>query len=154
MSLSIYSYIRAFEVGLCIHKTLLCLVVHIYRYCNVSTMASSAIMLFQFSVNDDGGILLHSWSPIKLLILRQCNVTRASYNYDPQSNGSCGHHFFHIKTRSSAEHSKIASREHFKKFLKSFSNKTRLLAFLCQTWYQEKQSDPSFCSTKFYLGGE
>ena len=31
---------------------------------------------------------------------------------------------------------------------KSFSNKTRFLAFLCQTWYQEEQSDPSICSTK------
>ena len=31
---------------------------------------------------------------------------------------------------------------------KSFSNKTRFLAFLCQTWYHEEQSDPSICSTK------
>ena len=116
MNLCIYNYITAFEVGLCAHKKLLCLVIHIYRYCNVSTMASSAIVLFPFSVNDNGGILLHSWSPIKLLMLRQCNVTRASYNYDPQSNGSCGHHFFHIKTRSSAEHSKIANRERSKRF--------------------------------------
>ena len=149
MNRSIYSYLTAFEVGLCVHKKLLCLVIHIYRYFNVSTMASSAIMLFPLSANNDGGILLHSWSPIKLLMLmsppltfcvlfaeeKKCHyscqtnqfslytilvsgsesshsrVTRASYNYNLQSNGSFGHHFFHIKTRSSAEHSKIANRE-------------------------------------------
>ena len=32
-------------------------------------------------------------------------------------------------------------------------NMTRFLAFLCQTWYQKEQSDPSICSTKFHLGG-
>ena len=73
-------------------------------------------------------------------------VTRASYNYDLQSNGSFGHHFFHIKTRSSAEHSKLANRERFKWFSRIF----RFLAFLCQTWYQEEQSDPCICSTKFH----
>ena len=80
-------------------------------------------------------------------------VTRASYNYDLQSNGSFGHHFFHTKTRSSAEHSKIANRERSKWFSRVFSNKIRFLAFLCQTWYQEEQSDPCICSTKFHLGG-
>ena len=34
---------------------------------------------------------------------------------------------------------------------KSFSNKTRFLAFLCQTWHQEEQSDTSICSTKFHF---
>ena len=60
MNRSIYSYITALEVGLCVHKKLLCLVIHIYRYFNVGTMASSAIMLFPFSANNDGDILLHS----------------------------------------------------------------------------------------------
>ena len=60
MNRSLYSYITAFEVGLCVHKKLLCLVIHIYRYINVSPMASSAIMLVPFSANNDGGILLHS----------------------------------------------------------------------------------------------
>ena len=68
MNRSLYSYITAFEVGLCVHKKLLCLVTHIYRYFNVSTMALSAIMLVPFSASNDRGILLHSWSPIKLLI--------------------------------------------------------------------------------------
>ena len=69
-------------------------------------------------------------------------------------NGSCGHHFFHIKTRSCAEHSRIAS-EHgaIQEIFKSLSNKTRFLAFVCQTFYQDEQSDPSICSTTFYLGG-
>ena len=74
MNRSLYSYITAFGVGLCVHKKLLCLVIHIYRYFNVSTMASSAIMLVPFSANNDGGILLHSWSPIKLIIL--CVICR------------------------------------------------------------------------------
>ena len=54
-------------------------------------------------------------------------VTRASYNYDLQSNGSFGHHFFYIKTRSSAEHSKIANRERSKWFSRVFPTR---LAFL------------------------
>ena len=49
-------------------------------------------------------------------------VTRASYNYDTQSNGSCGHHFVHIKTRRSAEHRKIASRERSKRFSRVFQH--------------------------------
>ena len=44
----------------------------------------------------------------------------ASYNYDLESNGSFGHHFFHIKTRSSAEHNKIANRERSKWFSRVF----------------------------------
>ena len=47
-------------------------------------------------------------------------VTRASYNYDLESNGSFGHHLFHIKTRSSAEHNKIANREQSKWFSRVF----------------------------------
>ena len=52
-------------------------------------------------------------------------ATRASYNYDLQSNGSFGHHFFYIKTRSFAEHSKIANRERSK----WFSTRLALLLF-------------------------
>ena len=47
-------------------------------------------------------------------------VTRASYNYDLGSNGSFGQYFFHIKTRNSAEHNKIASRERSKWFSRVF----------------------------------
>ena len=65
-----YSYITAFEVGLCVHKKLHCLIIHIiYRYFNVRTMAASAIIPFLFSVNNDGGIFLHSWSPINMIKL-------------------------------------------------------------------------------------
>ena len=56
-------------------------------------------------------------------------VTRASYNYDLQSNGSFGHHFFHIKTRSSAEHSKIANRERSKWFSRVFPTRLAFLLF-------------------------
>ena len=56
-------------------------------------------------------------------------VTRASYNCDLQSNGSFGHHFFHIKTRSSAEHSKIANRERSKWFSRVFTTRLALLLF-------------------------
>ena len=56
-------------------------------------------------------------------------VTRASYNYDLQSNRSFGHHFFHIKTRSSAEHSKIANRERSKWFSGVFPTRLAFLLF-------------------------
>ena len=55
-------------------------------------------------------------------------MTRASYNNYTQSNGSCGHHFFHIKTRRSNEHSKIDSRERYKRFSRVFP--TRLTFYL------------------------
>ena len=47
-------------------------------------------------------------------------VTRVSYNYDLESNGSFGHHVFHIKTRSSAEHNQITNRERSKWFSRVF----------------------------------
>ena len=53
----------------CVHKKLLFLVLHIKRDFNVITMALSAILMFSFSVNNDGDILLHSWPPMKLLML-------------------------------------------------------------------------------------
>ena len=56
-------------------------------------------------------------------------VTRASYNYDLESNGSFGHHFFHIKTRSSVEHSKIANRERSKWFSRVFPTWLAFLLF-------------------------
>ena len=56
-------------------------------------------------------------------------VTRALYNYDLQSNGSFGHHFFHMKTRSSAEHSKIANRERSKWFSGVFPTRLAFLLF-------------------------
>ena len=56
-------------------------------------------------------------------------VPRVSYNYDLQSNGSFGHHFFHIKTRSSAEHSKIANRERSKWFSRVFPTRLAFLLF-------------------------
>ena len=91
-------------------------------------------MLFWFLILS---LVIHGWQEFPIMILHTCN-------------GSCGHHFFYIKSRSSAEHSKIASREQYKRFSRVFSNKIRFLAFQCQTWYQEEQSDTSLCTNKFY----
>ena len=76
-------------------------------------------------------------------------VTRASYNYDLQSNGSFGHHFFHMKTRSSAEHSKIANRERSK----WFSTRLAFLLFYVRHGTKRNKVILAFVATKFHLGG-
>ena len=58
-------------------------------------------------------VVTHGWQKLPIIMIL--------------SNGSCGHHFFYIKTRSSAEHRKIAIRERSKRFSTVF---TRRLAFL------------------------
>ena len=54
-------------------------------------------------------------------------MTRASYNYDPQNKSSCGHHFFAIKTRSFAEHRKIAIRERSKRLTRVYPRRLDFL---------------------------
>ena len=178
MNRSLYSYITAFEVGLCVHKKLLCLVIHIYRYFNVSTMASSAIMLVPFSANNDGGILLHSGVinfnvsttyflcvicrrvEMSLLLSDESILLIILFWFLVLSLVIHGRQELPIimilKVMAALDTISFTSRQEalwaIQVVFKSFSNMTRFLAFLCQTWYQEEQSDPSICSTKFHLG--